>query len=42
MLSGILDEQVEDVLAAAARNGLQLSDRRQINDWVALVLRQRL
>ena len=42
VLSGILEEQVDDVLAAAARNGLQLSDRRQINDWVALVLRQRL
>jgi ribosomal protein L11 methyltransferase len=42
VLSGILEEQVDDVLAAAARNGLQLSDRRQINDWVAVVLRQRL
>jgi ribosomal protein L11 methyltransferase len=42
VLSGILEEQVGDVLDAAARNGLQLSDRRQINDWVALVLRQDL
>jgi ribosomal protein L11 methyltransferase len=38
VLSGILEEQVEDVLAAATRNGLRLADRRQINDWVALVL----
>lgn len=41
VLSGILEEQVDDVLAAAARNGLQLSDRRQINDWVALVLHEK-
>jgi ribosomal protein L11 methyltransferase len=39
VLSGILEEQVADVLAAAARNGLQLADRRQIADWAALVLR---
>jgi ribosomal protein L11 methyltransferase len=38
VLSGILEEQAEDVLAAAARNGLRLADRRQIKDWVALVL----
>ena len=40
VLSGILEEQVEDVLAAASRNGLRLADRRQIDDWVALVLIQ--
>jgi ribosomal protein L11 methyltransferase len=40
VLSGILEEQVGDVLAAAACNGLRLSDRRQMKDWVALVLRK--
>ncbi len=39
MLSGILEEQADDVLVSAARNGLRLADRRQIKDWVALVLR---
>jgi ribosomal protein L11 methyltransferase len=38
VLSGILEEQAGDVLAAAIRNGLQLADRRQMKDWVALVL----
>jgi ribosomal protein L11 methyltransferase len=42
VLSGILEEQVADVLAAADRNNLQLADRRQIADWVALVLRQEM
>ncbi|MEJ2597341.1 MAG: 50S ribosomal protein L11 methyltransferase [Anaerolineales bacterium] len=38
VLSGILDEQAGDVQAAAARNGLRLAYRRQLKDWVALVL----
>lgn len=38
VLSGILEEQAGDVQAAAARNGLRLADRRQLKDWVALVL----
>ncbi len=36
VLSGILDEQVEDVSLAVERNGLLVTDRRQIEDWVAL------
>jgi ribosomal protein L11 methyltransferase len=36
VLSGILIEQAKDVEAAASRNGLQLTDRRQSGDWVAL------
>ncbi len=39
ILSGILDTQAEDVIAAAQAKGLQEIDRRQIADWVALVLR---
>jgi ribosomal protein L11 methyltransferase len=38
VLSGILEEQAQDVLAAAVRNGLRLSNRRQMKDWVTLVL----
>jgi ribosomal protein L11 methyltransferase len=40
VLSGILEEQAADILAAASHNGLRLADRRQIKDWVALVLKQ--
>lgn len=36
VLSGILDEQVNDVNLAVERNGLKITDRRQIEDWVAL------
>jgi ribosomal protein L11 methyltransferase len=36
VLSGILDEQVDEVAEAVTRNGLRLIDRRQIDDWVAL------
>ena len=36
VLSGILDEQVNDVTAAVQRNGLGLVSRLQIDDWVAL------
>jgi len=36
VLSGILAEQAQDVQTAATRNGLQLVDRRQSGDWVAL------
>ena len=36
VLSGILAEQAQDVEVAASRNGLQLANRRQSGDWVAL------
>lgn len=36
VLSGILDEQVDEVAEAVTRNGLRSIDRRQIEDWVAL------
>jgi ribosomal protein L11 methyltransferase len=38
ILSGILDRQAEDVLAAARAQGLVEIDRGQILDWVALAL----
>ncbi len=38
ILSGILAEQETGVLEAAARNGLALLERRQMEDWVALCL----
>ena len=36
ILSGILEEQVPEMLAALAVYGLTVIDRRQIEDWVAL------
>ncbi len=44
VLSGILEEQLEiegrGVLPALKRNGLQVAEKRQINDWVALGVRR--
>ncbi len=37
ILAGILEHQAEDVIKAAQERGLRLLDRRQINDWVALL-----
>ncbi len=37
ILAGILEHQAEDVIEAAQEHGLRLTDRRQINDWVALL-----
>jgi ribosomal protein L11 methyltransferase len=36
ILSGILDEQAEEVLSAARTRGLKLTEKRQMQDWVAL------
>jgi ribosomal protein L11 methyltransferase len=36
ILSGILEDQVSEVLAAAEAQGLRLVERRQSGDWVAL------
>jgi ribosomal protein L11 methyltransferase len=40
ILSGILDHQANDVVAAGENYGLKLVDKRQINDWVALLMRR--
>ena len=37
ILAGILEHQADDVIKAAQEHGLRLTDRRQINDWVALL-----
>lgn len=39
MLSGILGEEAEDVLAAYTALGLRLHLRRDLNEWCALILR---
>jgi ribosomal protein L11 methyltransferase len=39
ILSGILDKQADDVLAAAQAQGLVEIERRQIADWVAMVMK---
>lgn len=36
VLSGIIETQVDEVIAAGKRAGLSLVDQRQIKDWVAL------
>jgi ribosomal protein L11 methyltransferase len=41
ILSGILDEKSGLVLEAAARHGLTLVDRKQENDWVALIVKNK-
>ncbi len=38
VLSGILHEQADGVVAAAEAKGLRWKDRRQIDDWVALLM----
>lgn len=37
ILAGILEHQADGVVAAAQKRGLKLTDRRQMNDWVALL-----
>ncbi len=37
ILSGILDHQADGVVASAEQHGLKLVEKRQINDWVALL-----
>jgi ribosomal protein L11 methyltransferase len=39
ILSGILAEQAEKVVSSAEAHGLKLVEKRQIGDWVALVVR---
>jgi ribosomal protein L11 methyltransferase len=39
ILSGILAEQAEGVIACAVKHGLKLVDKRQTGDWVALLVR---
>lgn len=36
ILSGILEEQAQDVIAAAQRRSLRLTEQRQNGDWIAL------
>jgi ribosomal protein L11 methyltransferase len=36
VLSGILEEQVDDVERGLQKNGLRLTGRRQIEDWIAI------
>ena len=39
ILSGILAEQTENVILAAKAHGLNLVEKRQLGDWVALLVR---
>ena len=40
VLSGILDKQAPDVIAAAEGRGLKLVEQRQVLDWVAIWMRK--
>jgi ribosomal protein L11 methyltransferase len=40
ILSGILADQADGVIASAEAHGLKLSEKRQMGDWVALLMRQ--
>lgn len=40
ILSGILFEQEESVIEAGQAHGLKVSERRQMGDWVALLMRR--
>lgn len=40
ILSGILDHQAERVIESANKYGLTLVEQRQINDWVALLMKK--
>ncbi|MCX6078893.1 MAG: 50S ribosomal protein L11 methyltransferase [Chloroflexi bacterium] len=40
ILSGILEHQANDVVVAGEKYGLKLVDKRQINDWVALLMQR--
>jgi ribosomal protein L11 methyltransferase len=39
VLSGIIEDQLGEIEAAAVRNSLQIERRLQIDDWVALGLK---
>jgi ribosomal protein L11 methyltransferase len=41
ILSGILEEQVDDMRAKLAEHHLPVIEQRQIEDWVALVVSSR-
>jgi ribosomal protein L11 methyltransferase len=38
ILSGILQEQEQNVIEAAQAKGLQMSARKQMGDWVAMIM----
>ncbi|GAB4453910.1 MAG: 50S ribosomal protein L11 methyltransferase [Anaerolineales bacterium] len=40
ILSGILQEQEQNVIEAAQAKGLKMTERRQMGDWVALTMRR--
>jgi ribosomal protein L11 methylase PrmA len=40
VLSGILEEQTGDVESAIEASGLRLEEKRQLADWVALVVKK--
>ncbi|MEN6410884.1 MAG: 50S ribosomal protein L11 methyltransferase [Anaerolineaceae bacterium] len=42
VLSGILEPQRDDVLAAAAKRGLHAVEQRQMGDWVAMALERKV
>jgi ribosomal protein L11 methyltransferase len=41
ILSGILNEQADDVIAVYAQNGINLTHREEIGDWTTLTLQKK-
>ena len=42
ILSGILQEQAQNVIDAAQAKGLRMNDKRQMGDWVALLMNRQI
>ena len=40
ILSGILEEQIDEMLAKIDEHDLQIIEQRQIDDWVAMVVKK--
>lgn len=41
VLSGIIEDRIEETLATYAKHPLELLDRQQEQDWISLVYRKR-
>ncbi|MFN2236361.1 MAG: 50S ribosomal protein L11 methyltransferase [Anaerolineales bacterium] len=40
VLSGILEEQIGEMVTKISEHGLQVIEQRMINDWVAIVVQK--
>jgi ribosomal protein L11 methyltransferase len=40
VLSGILEEQIEEMVTKISEHGLRVIEQRMINDWAAIVVQK--